>query len=53
MKTRRKFNGEIMKVFVVKKNGKDVKYCRNIAAAMRFAGMVGGSVGIMVVDDHV
>lgn len=46
MKTIRKFNGETMKAYVVKKNGTVVETFRNIATAMRFAGVVNGSVEV-------
>ena len=51
MKTMRKFNGEMMKAYVVKKNGSVVETFRNIATAMRFAGVVGGSVEIREVTE--
>jgi hypothetical protein len=35
-----------MKVYVVKKNGTDVKTFKSISAAMRFAGVIGGSVEV-------
>jgi hypothetical protein len=42
-----------MKAYIVKKNGKVVETFRNIATAMRFAGVVDGSVEIREVDNDI
>lgn len=42
-----------MKAYLVKKNGLVVETFRNIATAMRFAGVIGGSVEVREVADGV